>query len=142
MQRETILYKQLASCVDAVIRCQATNNTEWEAKHTETIEKLVYNFMPSGSGIDSGAQLDLDRSTPDKLVFVAPYHHMNDGGMYDGWSDHDVIVRPSLAFGITLKISGSNRQDVKEYLRQEFEDALSQVIVWNDGEHDFWQVQP
>ena len=75
------LYRLLASSVDAYHRCIETKNTEWEGKHKETIETLVDEFMPGGSGIDNGTKIDLDSSTGEKLVFTLGYHHMNDVGV-------------------------------------------------------------
>ena len=53
---------------------------------------------------------------------------MNDAGSYDGWTDHVITVRPSLAFGFELKISGPNRNDIKEYIHDTFDTALSAEI--------------
>ena len=88
--------------------------------------------MPSGSGIDSGTKLDFDRSKPNRLVFTAPYHHMNDDGMYDGWTDHDIIVTPDLGFGFDLRITGRDRNQIKDYLGDTFAEALRQDITDNE----------
>src|SRR5208282_4608245 len=98
------LYSELASTVQARLNCIAAHNAdgrlnwpeEWEAKHEEHILSLVEDYMPSGSGFDSGTKIDLDRSHADKLVFNTAYHHMNESGMYDGWTEHTVTVLPSL----------------------------------------------
>lgn len=84
--------------------------------------------MPSGSGIDSGTKLDYGRSTPDKLVFTMSFHHMNDSGMYDGWTDHSITVKPSLVYGIEIGISGRNRNDIKDYLGDTYHAALTYVV--------------
>lgn len=88
-------------------------------------EDIVKRYMPSGSGFDSGTKIDIDRSTAEKLVFTTSFHHMNDGGFYDGWTEHTVTVRPSLVLGETLTISGRDRSDVKEFIHQVFQSALS-----------------
>lgn len=80
--------------------------------------------MPSGSGIDCGTRLDIAASTPEKLVFKTAYHHMNSGGFYDGWTQHRIIVKPSLGFGLRISISGPDRNDVKDYLHECFDQAL------------------
>ena len=59
-------------------------------------------------------------STPDKLVFYTSFHHMNDNGFYDGWTEHTVTVRPSLQFGFNMKISGQNRNEIKYHLHDVF----------------------
>ena len=120
----TKVYQQLASLVTARENCAKSGNDVWFDKHEEAIETIVNNYMPSGSGFDSGTKIDLDKSTGDKLVFTTSYHHMNDGGYYDGWTDHTVTVKPSLLHGFTLNISGRDRNDFKDYAYDVFQIAL------------------
>lgn len=126
--RKIEVYKSIASKMQAIWNCNKSGNTEWENRHADAIEEICKNEMPSGSGIDSGTKFDFERSTPDKLVFNVSYHHMNDGGYYDGWTEHNITVRPSLAFGFELSISGPNRNDIKEYLSQTYSLALEEKI--------------
>ena len=84
--------------------------------------------LPSGSGWDCGTKLDYEKSNPDKLVFYGSYHHMNENGMYDGWTEHTIIVTPSLAFGFDVKITGRDRNDIKDYLGEMFQHALSEPV--------------
>lgn len=118
------LYQQLASLVTARLNCIKSDNQGWLKTHTDRILVLVKDNMPSGSGIDCGTKIDLDASTPEKLVFLTSFHHMNDGGMYDGWTQHKIIVTPSLAFGFNLKITGRDRNEIKEYLHDTYHIAL------------------
>lgn len=103
-------------------------NDEWAAKWTSKIDGLVSDFMPSGSGIDCGTKFDWDASNPEKIVFSFSFHHMNDGGHYDGWTEHLLVVRPSLAFGLEMKITGRDRNGIKEYLHDVFHSALTDEI--------------
>lgn len=121
------LYAAFASLVGARLRCQASGNDEWFEKHTARLTELL-DEMPSGSGVDSGTKLDLDASTEDKLVFTTAFHHMNDGGYYDGWTNHIVVVTPSLQHGFNLRITGSNRNDIKDYLHELFATALNNDV--------------
>ena len=51
---------------------------------------------------------------------------MTEHGYYDGWTEHDVIVTPSLRSpGFSLRITGRNRRDIKEYIADAFHDALA-----------------
>ena len=121
----------LSSLVDARNRCLDSSELgklEWAGKHEEAILSLVDNHLPSGSGWDSGTKLDLDRSTPEKLVLYGSYHHMNDGGYYDGYTDHTITVTASLQFGITLKITGRNRNEIKDYLHELFDSDLRKEV--------------
>jgi hypothetical protein len=135
-QKTEPIYVHVARKLNAIERCKASNNNEWTERHTDSLQALVKQFAPSGSGIDSGTTLDLDTSKEDKLVFQADYHHMNDGGYYDGWTEHTVVVTPSLAFGFTLKVTGRDRNEIKDYLAEVFQHFLTmEVYEDTDGWH-------
>ena len=123
------IYQELASLVLARKNCIASGNHDWNRNHTQKIHDICKQHMPSGSGIDCGTKIDLDSSHADKLVFQVEFHHMNDNGMYDGWTTHQVIVTPSLAFGFTLKITGRDRNQIKDYLSETYHYALEQHIA-------------
>lgn len=93
-------------------------------KHEDRLDELVREYLPSGSGFDNGTKLNYDRSTPDKLVFETSFHHMNNHGGYDGWTEHVVIVRPSLAHGFVVDVTGRDRNDVKTYIVETFNHVL------------------
>lgn len=128
------LYEVLASAVQARLNCIASNNTDWRDRHEDRIESLVKMKMPSGSGFDSGTTIDLDKSTGNRLVFFTSFHHMNDAGMYDGWTEHTVTVTPSFVGGFDLHVTGRNRNDIKDYIGETFSHALS-LVVEEDHAH-------
>lgn len=130
-QNKSILYKQLASAIQARKNCEQAGNAEWYQKHSETIEQLVADFLPSGSGWDCGTKIDLGASHADKLVLYGEFHHMDENGFYDGWTAHVVTVTPSLLSDFNIRISGRDRNDVKEDLHERFDCSLRQSIVWN-----------
>lgn len=134
------LYSELASLVQAR-RNSADNNREWFEKHTDMIESLVKQHLPSGSGFDSGTTLDLDASHADKLVFHTSFHHMNGNGFYDGWTEHTVTVTPSLAHRYNLRISGRNRSDIKELISQDFYYALDIDVTYDLYKDHFPELQ-
>jgi len=115
----TKIYQLLATKLDARARCLEKGNTEWFAHHEVAILDIMRDTAPSGSGIDNGTSIDLDKSTGNRLVFDMSFHHMDENGMYDGWTDHTIIVKPSLIFDIDVKISGRNRNNIKDYLHDE-----------------------
>jgi hypothetical protein len=154
-----ILYQELARLVDARLNCaekmgrlnpnavsadipmvenEYHQTKEWFEKHGEQIKQLVADFFPSGSGWDCGTKIDLDNSHADKLVLYGDYHHMNDGGFYDGWTSHTLTVTPSLCFDFHLRVSGRNRNEIKEYLAEMFESALHTEIAW-DADSKSWK---
>lgn len=123
------LFQRIASAMQARENCQQSGNIEWFGRHGQTIMALVENYMPSGSGFDNGVIFDFDESKTDRLVFNTAFHHMDDGGMYDGWTDHSVIVTPSLAFGFNLRITGRDRNEIKDYIAEVFQSALSEELT-------------
>jgi hypothetical protein len=122
------LASKIASLVDARARCLATGNT-WAEKHESRLHALIREFLPSGSGFDNGSTIYLDQSSADKIVLATSFHHMDENGSYDGWTDHKVTVKPSLVFGFTLTVSGRNRNDMKDYIAETFEYCLSQELT-------------
>jgi hypothetical protein len=122
------LYQRLASLVVAIENCRTSGNAEWERRHKETLSDLVRAHLPHGSGFDNGTTIDLARSGENRLAFSTSFHHMNDNGFYDGWTEHDVVVVPSLAFGFTLKITGRDRRQIKDYIHDAFSEALSMDV--------------
>ena len=120
-------YTKIAHMIEAIKACDKAGNTEWSDKHSTTLDSIIKNG-PSGAGIDCGTKLD-DSSTGDKLVLVVEFHHMNDNGYYDGWTGHKIIVTPSLMHGIDLKITGRNKNDIKEYLYDIYAQWLNEEFV-------------
>lgn len=129
MSYKESIARTLAGCIQAMQNCRESNNTEWYTNHREQVLHLVKETAPSGSGIDCGTEIDLDKSTPEKLVFTLSYHHMNEHGSYDGWTNHTIVVKPSLVYGLTLTISGRERNQTKEYLHEIY-------IMWLKTEID------
>lgn len=129
-------YKALAQAIQARDKClerkQWMKGTSSEEGHAEWVGRWeayitrVLKGMPSGSGIDSGTCLGDCR--PDRLMLVVDYHHMNENGFYDGWTHHCLIIKPSLLHDFTIRITGPNRNDIKDYLTEVYQHVLSEVI--------------
>jgi hypothetical protein len=118
-------YRAIAHTLQAMENCKQAGNKHWYEQHNERLERIMVR-APSGGGIDSCTKLNLEKSTPNKLVFDTAYHHMDGNGSYGGWTEHTVIVKPSLLWGYDLTISGRNRNDIKDYLEQTFQWFLDQ----------------
>lgn len=118
----------IASLVEARATCIQTGNREWQDKHEERIRTIARNQLPHGNGLDIGCTVDLKRSRPDRIVIDTGFHHMNDAGFYDGWTDHTLTVWPAF-FSVGLKISGRDRNQIKDYLRDLFLVALQQEVA-------------
>lgn len=126
MKRKVV--EAIASRVHAMLSCQASGNTEWFEKHGDAADALVKDHLPRGSGFDNGTTLDNVRSRADRLVFNTSFHHMDENGYYDSWTDHSVIVTPSFLGGFDLRVTGRDRDDIKEYIAQCFHDALWTMV--------------
>ena len=126
------LYVVMSRKLLAIDSCVRANNHEWLDRHTEALENLDYH-LPSGGGFDNGSSLDLDRSKPERIVINTAYHHMPEWGMYDGWSHHSVIITPSLAFGAEIRITGKNRNDIKDYMHECFDMAINELVPPTTG---------
>lgn len=125
---QTSVVREIASRIIAIQNCRKSGNTEWEYKHTQFLHYIEKNLLPSGSGIDSGTKIDIDRSQPNRLILSTSYHHMNDDGCYDGWTNHDIVVTASLAFGFDVTVRGPNRNAIKDYLSELFHSDLQREI--------------
>lgn len=129
------LYQAMARAAGARLNCIESGNSEWQARHKESLLRLTKDYLPSGSGFDSGAKIDLDQSTDERLVFTTAFHHMNDSGMYNGWTEHTVTVTPSLSHGFMLKVSGRDRNSIKDYIADCFRFVLSETSWWYREEY-------
>lgn len=128
--RQRPLYEALASTLLARENSRSRDHATWFERHTETLTRLVKDHLPSGSGFDAGTTLNLDKSRPERLVFDTSYHHMDEHGGYNGWSEHSVVVTPSLWANFHIAVTGQNRNDVKEYIAEMFETALRTTVEY------------
>ena len=115
---------------------QATSggfNEEWAAVMEEKID-IIMQGAPSGSGIDSGTRIIAEKCSREKLVFSADYHHMNEVGFYDGWTEHLIIVTHDL-INLNIRVTGKNRNNIKEYLAEVYHYWLTKEVNWTTGEY-------
>lgn len=117
----------LSGAIEARLNCIHVGNTEWLAKHTDVIEQLAKDILPSGSGIDRGTTVDLDQSRTDRIVLRFSFHHMDQHGYYAGWSDYSAIVKPAFR-GLNITITGRDRNGIKDYLYQTFDHILTHQV--------------
>lgn len=113
----------LASTIEAYHNSVKAKNQTWIDNHETTINGLVKEYLPHGSGIDGKVTVNLSKSHKDKIVIDFDFHCMDSNGFYAGWINYSVIVKPSFN-GIDCKITGRNYHDNKEYLRDTFATCL------------------
>lgn len=124
--RQRRLIQDIAQTCDAYHRCVKENNTLWRDNYYETLKHFARNELPRGSGIDCGTKIDIDRSTGNRVVLTTSFHHMDENGYYDGWTEHTIYITPSFD-GIDLRITGSNRNQIKDYLYDCYYWCLQQI---------------
>lgn len=100
---------------------------EMEEHCEEEAHRLVREYMPSGSGFDAGTELVIDVCDASTLVFKTAFHHMDEHGGYDGWSEHKVKVTAEFG-GFDIYVGGRDRNQIKDYIAETFHYALSQEV--------------
>lgn len=117
------------------------NSENSEKTHAAELLTKVMDTAPTGSGIDAGIALDVPRSDACNLVFRLEFHHMDEDGCYNGWTNHIVRATGNLAFGLDVKTRGQNRNGIKEYLSELFYQWLdSEIEAEWDSNTKKWTV--
>lgn len=117
----------IAKAVGCLQRCQAGGNQEWAEKHANALLELMES-APRGSGIDCGTKLSTE-ATAEHLQFEVSFHHMDENGGYDGWTEHVLHVTPSFEVGFHCRFTGSNRNEIKDYLSDVYHAWLSEEVA-------------
>ena len=125
--RQRTLIQVIASAVQARLNCIESGNSLWHEKWSRLLDYIERNLLPSGSGIDNGTGIDLDKSSGNKVVLTFGYHFMDENGYYDGWEDYTAVVTPTFD-GIDVVIKGRNRDDIKDYLAEQFDYVLGRLV--------------
>ena len=89
-------------------------------------DAFVKEHLPRGSGVDCGTTIVWSKTDRSKITFEVSFHHMDEHGGYDGWTEHLVIVTPEFD-GINIRVTGRDRNGIKEYLADLYHDALTQL---------------
>ena len=117
----------ISELLTQIANCEKSGNIEHKKIAYTRLKEIEEEHLPSGSGIDNGTVICSSSSTPDKVIFTTAYHHMNEGGMYDGWTQHKITVTPTFG-GIDIKVGGKNRNDIKDHLAETFYFSLEQEV--------------
>ena len=120
----TKLYQEIANLVQARQWGLKNGNTVAVEMAEKRLQEIEQNLLPSGGGLDNGTSIDLDKSTGRKIVLHCSFHHMDEHGFYVGWTEHTITVVADLITDFDLKISGRNKNEIKEYLAEIFDFAL------------------
>lgn len=117
---------EIASLIAARVNCLKYGSAEWHRHHGQKLARIIRDYLPSGGGFDCGTTLlEEECRGGERLVFSTEFHHMDEHGGYDRWTQHKVTVYPSLIYGLDIRVSGKDRNNVKECISQCFYDALT-----------------
>jgi hypothetical protein len=126
------LYEAIYTALLARDNCRSPGFARPEMAHTwdAVLDHLALN-LASGAGFDWGTRIT--GRTPDGAGFILEtgFHHMNPNGFYDGWTEHRVTVHPSFLGSFRLVISGRNRNDIKDYINDVFNQSLMEPVNLN-----------
>lgn len=119
----------IAQAVASMQHAEKVGRTDWYERHLDDLQQVVEEYMPHGGGFDAGTKIVIDKSTNgSRLLFRADFHHMDEHDVYDGWTEHFVTVKPDFLSGVAVFVSGRDRNDIKEYIRETFYTALTREI--------------
>ena len=125
MLRPIKRFEGLARILDA----KRSNIEKGNLVFSDTFDNRIDEYMdgaPSGAGWNEGTKLGEWNGRT--IVFFGSFHHMDEYGGYDGWTEHIIKVKPSLAYGFDLTISGKNRNEIKDYLAEMFSTWLDEEV--------------
>jgi hypothetical protein len=125
------LYKAIAVTLQALVNCRASGNAEWAERWLDRLKQFD-SMLPSGSGFDSGSVILKTVSSAREILIETSFHHMDENGSYDGWTEHSVKVRADLACGFVIEVGGRDRNDIKDYIADTFHEALSAEVGEDD----------
>lgn len=113
---------KLASLASVIVRaceayrnCSATPDHPWGARWASLLDSIEANLLPSGGGFDNGTKIDREATNAKRISLRIDFHHMNEHGFYDGWTNHNVTINPTFS-GCEVRVSGSNRNDIRDYI--------------------------
>ena len=135
--QETIIIK-LATALEAM--SYEETSTTWCGRW-QTIVDRIMDYAPSGSGFDAGTKINWDKCKKDRIVFSTSFHHMNDSGYYDGWTDHEITITPSFFGGFDLKVSGRDKRGIKDYIGEVFYNWLTMEISIDGSDKDMLRIE-
>jgi hypothetical protein len=137
-----MVFQELAEAIESSHSAERNQNHEWAIKHRLRAQNIADNFLPSGAGWDLGTKIDLDKSNPTVIRLSGSFHHMSEVGHYCGWTNHNIVIRPVLTYGgIDIRITGRDRNQIKDYLGEIFQHALTRTIRWDGGARGYHVVE-
>ena len=105
-------------------------------KLLETIES---EYLPNGSGFDTGCTIKGDTTTNQSYEVAFEYHHMSGYGFYTGWTSWRITVFPAFCFGFEMELENNDmltyqdelllKEENQEYFLDTFQECLNQEYI-------------
>jgi len=143
------LYQKLARLIAASFSAFSLGNWTWADNHKDAADQLVFEFMPSGSGFDSGTQIDWNSQEAwfqnhkkvDRIYMRTSFHHMNEAGMYTHWTHHALTITAAFDGFDMHMTKGRADEGFMDYAQDSFNDALlSKKFDWNEWVLNSWEL--
>jgi hypothetical protein len=112
---------------------------DFEDNRETLLHHIEKNLLPSGSGIDTGTKISRLRFKQGAVRLSLEFHHMNENGYYDGWTEHTVLVSPDLRYGFTLHVGGKDRNQIKDYLGDTYDACLREEVDDEKLKKELWK---
>ena len=120
--------KAIVQAITAQENCERNGAPITAQMWGEVIRRLASECLPSGSGFDAGTTIG---GAGDRCVFLhTSYHHMNQHGFYDGWTEHTISVRPSFLHELDISIGGRDRNGIKDVIHDAMNAALRAEVPY------------
>ncbi len=123
---KTKLITRIYRTLQVMDNCQKSNNTDWQKNHSYYLDELEKNYLPHGSGIDSGCIINRTFKK-DTVIINVPYHLMDENGYYCGWQTYRLIIKPKFD-SLSIKIQGKDKYLLKDYLYDLFDHVLNEEL--------------
>lgn len=124
------VYKEIAQCLNGYGKV----SKDIQEKKEEILDYIEKEILPSGSGFDCGCKIIREKFS-EKIKISFDYHHMDENGYYCEWTEHTVIITPSLLFDINMRITGPDKRQSKDYFCDVFSDLLLRELNENEISH-------
>ena len=122
------LLQRLVETKESYINCVNNGNKEWQDKWEDKLSNLL-DMLPSGSGIDTGLEVDIK---PSLVTINGDYHAMNEHGMYTGYIAFTITIEPAfIGFVLGIEIHDKDHEQaygLDDYLGDLFYENLSQEV--------------
>jgi hypothetical protein len=125
------VYREIAQCIESK-NYIGSHSIDW----MDYLDDIVKNYLPSGSGIDSGNSIDMVKSNSSRIVINSAYHSM-DNDSYCGWNEFTIVVTSSLlsTFSISINFHGIKPKSygLKDYLLDLYNYSLTRTMQDSDN---------